>query len=269
MIDCDGALQRADLSSWATTITAPMQLERRLDRRSATACRTRSSSRRYRPRRDERAPVPVPHLRSRRGRSPIVSTDKKPFDMIYVGHTKFAGAACSKVLQGDREGARPGRPRRPRRRGLGRGRRLDGTGRGQGQALRRPRLHEGASASRGCRPCPSTRSRRPSNKGVFNPGRLPAALRAARLRHLPHVRDAGRPAPSRCSCSNRDYVVEIFGERATELMIDGRGRTARRSSTCWRGPSTTPRSSWTSAEDFRVRHSPEARLRELIGYIEE
>ena len=66
----------------------------------------------------ERAAVPVPHLRSDLGERRF-DFPAKEFGMIYVGHTKFRWRGMSQVLRGDRAGARAGRPRRPRGRGLG------------------------------------------------------------------------------------------------------------------------------------------------------
>ena len=40
----------------------------------------------------------------------------------------------------------------------------------------------------------------------------------------------------------RDYVKELYGERALELVLGERARRTRRSSTCWSGPNTTPTS---------------------------
>ena len=68
---------------------------------------------------------------------------------------------------------------------------------------------------------------------------------------------------------NRDYVAEIFGERAVELMIDGNdGQDKDRRRAREAGLLRRDRDGYPQGIP-RERHSPDARLRELIGFIEE
>jgi glycosyltransferase involved in cell wall biosynthesis len=66
---------------------------------------------------------------------------------------------------------------------------------------------------------------------------------------------------------DRDYVVEIFGERATPLVLDDEHVHDRIADVLAR-PEHYADIVMAIREDFRVQHSPEARLRELVSYIE-
>ena len=67
---------------------------------------------------------------------------------------------------------------------------------------------------------------------------------------------------------NREYVIQIFGERAIELMISGDDDSDKILDVLAR-PDYYADIVMDIRRDFRERHSPDARLRELIGYIEE
>ena len=88
--------------------------------------------------------------------------------MIYVGHTKFRWRGMSKVLRGDRSGARAGRPRGAGRRGLGQHRRTgcDGTNRHNYYVDREYLKRIGVEALPAV-PYPQVAAT--INKGVFNP----------------------------------------------------------------------------------------------------
>ncbi|MGD9713121.1 MAG: glycosyltransferase [Thermomicrobiales bacterium] len=66
---------------------------------------------------------------------------------------------------------------------------------------------------------------------------------------------------------NREYVREIFGEAALELRIDGPEACAKIEDVMAR-PDHYAEIVREIREDFASRHSPAARLRELIGIIE-
>ena len=62
----------------------------------------------------------------------------------------------------------------------------------------------------------------------------------------------------------RDYVAEIFGERAAELVLDGEQVHDKIADVLAR-PEHYAEIVMAIREDFRHRHSPEARLRELVS----
>jgi hypothetical protein len=67
---------------------------------------------------------------------------------------------------------------------------------------------------------------------------------------------------------NRDYVRDIFGEQAVELMIEGNDGQDKIVDVLER-PDYYAKIVMEIRREFRERHSPDARLRELIGLIEE
>ena len=79
------------------------------------------------------------------------------------------------------------------------------------------------------------------NKGVFNPVVYrPLFERLGMVTCRTFETPAAGTIP--LFLLDRDYVTEIFGERATGAGARRRAMRTRRSSTCWNGPSTTPRS---------------------------
>lgn len=67
---------------------------------------------------------------------------------------------------------------------------------------------------------------------------------------------------------DRNYVTEIFGERAIELVLDGEHAHEKIVDVMER-PGHYAEIVMGIREDFARRHSPEARLRELVKFIEE
>jgi hypothetical protein len=66
----------------------------------------------------------------------------------------------------------------------------------------------------------------------------------------------------------RSYVAEIFGERAVELVLEEEDAHEKILDVLER-PEHFAKIVMSIREEFRQLHSPEARLRELVGFIEE
>ena len=168
--------------------------------------------------------------------------------MIYVGHTKFRWRGMSKVLRAiERVRDRVGRVA------------LVGEGWGEPEDWMEHREHKpryyvdreylkkvGAEALPAV---PYQQVTETINKGVFNP-----VVYRPLFEHLGLVtcRTFETPAAGTIPLFllERDYVAEIFGEGATAADARMRRTRTRRSSTCSRGPSTMPRSSWPYARIF-------------------
>ena len=105
------------------------------------------------------------------------------------------------------------------------------------------------------------------NKGVFNP-----VVYRPLFEHLGMVtcRTFETPAAGTIPLFllDRDYVTELFGERAIELVLDGEHAHEKIVDVLER-PEHYAEIVMGIREDFGQRHSPEARLRELVGFIEE
>jgi glycosyltransferase involved in cell wall biosynthesis len=198
--------------------------------------------------------------------SPIVTDRKKPFDMIYVGHTKHRWRGMLRVLKAiEKVRDKVGRV------GL--------VGEGWGEII--PWMEEGEAKAKhyvdraylaqhrfeGLPPVPFDEVAPTIEKGVFNP-----VVYRPCFEQLGFVtcRTFETPASGTIPLFllNREYVVEIFGERATELMISGEEDSDKILDVLER-PQDYADMVMGIRHDFRVRHTPEARLRELIGYIEE
>ena len=102
------------------------------------------------------------------------------------------------------------------------------------------------------------------NEGVFNPGRISAAL----LQELGMVtcRTFETPAAGTIPLFllERNYVTEIFGERAIELVLDGEHAHEKIVDVLER-PGHYADIVMGIREDFGRRHTPERRLRELVS----
>ena len=104
------------------------------------------------------------------------------------------------------------------------------------------------------------------NKGVFNP-----VVYRPLFEHLGLVtcRTFETPAAGTIPLFllERDYVTEIFGEAATHLMLDEENAHEKIVDVLER-PQRYADIVMTIRQNFRREHSPEARLRELVGIIE-
>jgi len=218
----------------------------------------------YRPRRKNVRPFFF-HIYDPAWESPI-SLEKKPFDMIYVGHTKHRWRGMLKVLKAiEKVRDKVGRVGLV---GEGWGKPLDWMEQGEAKAkhyidrdyLRKHRF-EGLPA------VPFDEVAVMIEKGVFNP-----VVYRPVFEQLGFVtcRTFETPAAGTIPLFllNRDYVVEIYGEPATELMITGEEDSDKILDVLAR-PGYYADIVMDIRKDFRERHSPSARLRELIGFIEE
>lgn len=218
----------------------------------------------YRPRRKNVRPFFF-HIYDPTWESPI-SLEKKPFDMIYVGHTKHRWRGMLKVLKAiEKVRDKVGRVGLV---GEGWGKSLDWMEQGEAKAkhyidrdyLRKHRF-EGLPA------VPFDEVAVTIEKGVFNP-----VVYRPVFEQLGFVtcRTFETPAAGTIPLFllNRDYVVEIYGEPATELMITGEEDSDKILDVLAR-PGYYADIVMDIRKDFRERHSPSARLRELIGFIEE
>jgi glycosyltransferase involved in cell wall biosynthesis len=197
--------------------------------------------------------------------APLTFADKE-FSMVYVGHTKFRWRGMSKVLRAiERVREKVGRIA------------LVGEGWGAPEDWmewdeNKPRFFVdrdylkkvGAEAHP---PVPYARVAETINKGVFNP-----VVYRPLFEHLGLVtcRTFETPAAGTIPLFllERDYVAEIFGERATELMLDEENAHEKIVDVLER-PERYAQIVMGIREDFRRLHSPEARLRELVRLIEE
>lgn len=192
--------------------------------------------------------------------------DGKEFDMIYVGHTKHRWRGMSKVLRAiEKVRDKVGRVGLV---GEGWGDIIDWMEEGEAKLkhyvdrdyLKKHRF-EGLPA------VPFDQVAATIEKGVFNP-----VVYRPVFEQLGFVtcRTFETPASGTIPLFllNRDYVAEIFGERATELMITGENDSEKILDVLDR-PQHYAEIVMDIRKDFRERHTPEARLRELIRYIEE
>jgi len=197
--------------------------------------------------------------------APLTFADKE-FSMIYVGHTKFRWRGMSKVLHAiERVRDRVGRVA------------LVGEGWGVPEDWMEHEEHKpryyvdreylkqvGAEAHPAV-PYPEVAAT--INKGVFNP-----VVYRPLFEHLGLVtcRTFETPAAGTIPLFllERSYVAEIFGEAATELMLDEENAHEKILDVLER-PERYADIVMKIREDFRRKHSPEARLRELVGFIEE
>ena len=197
--------------------------------------------------------------------SPLNFADKE-FSMIYVGHTKFRWRGMVKVLRAiekvrDRVG------------------RVALVGEGWSEPVDWMEWDEHKAnyyVDRGylkkicveaLPPVPFQEVAATINKGVFNP-----VVYRPVFEQLGFVtcRTFETPAAGTIPLFllNRDYVTDIFGERAVELMIEGNDGQDKIVDVLER-PDYYAEIVMDIRKEFRERHSPDARLRELIGFIEE
>lgn len=192
--------------------------------------------------------------------------EKKEFDMIYVGHTKHRWRGMVKVLRAiERVRDKVGRVGLV---GEGWGETIDWMEHGEAKTKHYvDREYLKKNRFEGLPAVPFDQVASTIEKGVFNP-----VVYRPVFEQLGFVtcRTFETPASGTIPLFllNRDYVVEIFGERATELMLTGQDDHEKILDVLER-PEHYADIVMDIRKDFRDRHSPEARLRELIGYIEE
>ena len=197
--------------------------------------------------------------------SPLEFADKE-FSMIYVGHTKFRWRGMSKVLHAiERERDRVGRVALV---GEGWVRPEDWMEHGVHKAnhfvdreyLKRIGVETMPAV-------PYQEVTRTINKGVFNP-----VVYRPLFEHLGMVtcRTFETPAAGTIPLFllDRDYVAEVFGERALELVLEGEQAHQKIVDVLER-PDHYADIVMGIRDDFGSRHTPEARLGELLRYIEE
>ena len=218
----------------------------------------------YRPQRKNVRPF-LFHIYDPTWETPLDFTDKE-FSMIYVGHTKFRWRGMSKVLRGiERVRDRVGRVALV---GEGWLRPEDwmewGTHRANHfvdrEYLKRIRVEAMPAV-------PYQEVTRTINKGVFNP-----VVYRPLFEWLGMVtcRTFETPAAGTIPLFllDRDYVAEIFGERALELVLDGE-QTHEKIVDVLERPDHYGDIVMGIREEFGRLHTPEARLAELLGFIEE
>ncbi len=195
-----------------------------------------------------------------------IEVANKEFSMVYVGHTKFRWRGMIKVLRAiERVRDKVGRVALV---GEGWGEPVDWMEWGEAKAkhyvdrdyLKKIRVE-------GMPPVPFQEVAATINKGLFNP-----VIYRPVFEQLGFVtcRTFETPASGTIPLFllNRDYVVDIFGERATELMIDDEAGHEKIIDVLER-PEHYAEIVMDIRKDFRERHSPDSRLRELISFIEE
>ncbi len=219
----------------------------------------------YRPRRANVRPF-LFHIYDPAWESPIVTDRKKPFDMIYVGHTKHRWRGMLKVFKAiEKVRDQVGRVGLV---GEGWGDVVDWMEQGEAKAKHHiDRDYMAAHRFEGLPPVPVGEVAATIETGVFNP-----VVYRPLFEQLGFVtcRTFETPASGTIPLFllEREYVVQIFGERAVELMIAGEDDSDKILDVLAR-PGHYADIVMDIRKDFRVRHSPDARLRELIGYIEE
>jgi hypothetical protein len=216
----------------------------------------------FRPRRKNVRPF-LFHIYDPTWESPLDFTDKE-FGMIYVGHTKFRWGGMSKVLRAiERVRDRVGR--------------VALVGEGWGEPPDWMQWDDGKHYVNrdylkriGVEALPAVPFQQVTatiNKGVFNP-----VVYRPLFEHLGMVtcRTFETPAAGTIPLFllNRDYVAEIFGARATELMLEDKHAHEKIVDVLER-PEHYADIVMGIREDFGRRHNPEARLRELVKFIEE
>ena len=188
----------------------------------------------------------------------------KEFDMIYVGHTKFRWGGMSKVLRGiERVRGRVGR--------------VALVGEGWGEPLDWMQWDDGKHyvdrdylkriGVEALPAVPFQQVTQTINKGVFNPVVYrPLFERLGMVTCRTFETPAAGTIP--IFLLNRAYVTEIFGERATELMLDDENAHEKILDVLQR-PGHYAGIVMGIREEFSRRHNPAARLRELVTFIEE
>jgi hypothetical protein len=195
--------------------------------------------------------------------TPLDFTDKE-FDMVYVGHTKFRWGNMSKVLRAiERVRDRVGR--------------VALVGEGWGEPLDWMKWDDGKHyvdrdylKRIGVEALPAVPYQEVTdtiNKGVFNPVVYrPLFERLGMVTCRTFETPAAGTIP--LFLLDRNYIAEIFGERALDLGLDDEHAHEKILDVLER-PEHYAEIVIGIREDFGRRHSPEARLRELVGFIEE
>jgi glycosyltransferase involved in cell wall biosynthesis len=218
----------------------------------------------YRPRRKNARPF-LFHIYDPTWEAPL-QFDHKEFSMMYVGHTKFRWRGMSEVLRAiERVRDRVGRVA------------LVGEGWAEPTDWMEWDVHKANYyvdreylKRIGVEAMPAVSYREVTetiNKGVFNP-----VVYRPLFEHLGMVtcRTFETPAAGTIPLFllDREYVAEIFGERANELVLDGEDAADKIVDVLER-PGHYADIVMGIRKDFGRRHTPEARLRELLEYIEE
>jgi glycosyltransferase involved in cell wall biosynthesis len=218
----------------------------------------------FRPRRKNVRPF-LFHIYDPTWESPLEFADKE-FGMIYVGHTKFRWRGMSKVLQGiERVRDRVGRVA------------LVGDGwHHPMDYMEWDDIKANYYVDRdylrkiGVEALPAVHYQDVAatiNKGIFNP-----VVYRPLFEQLGMVtcRTFETPAAGTIPMFllDPDYVAELFGERARELLLEGERMDERIADVVAR-PEYYAEIVIGIREEFRQRHSPQARLRELVALIDE
>lgn len=192
--------------------------------------------------------------------------DDKPFSMVYVGHTKFRWRGMSRVL----EAIEPVRERLGRIALVGEG--WDNPQEWTTWLEVRDDYYVDRDYLRALRvellpPVPFREVTATMNQAVFNP-----VMYRPLFEHLGMVtcRTFETPAAGTIPLFvlAPDYVTEVYGEAAAELLLDGERPEERILDVIGR-PQHYAAIVADIRRAFAARHSPEARLRELIAIIEE
>jgi glycosyltransferase involved in cell wall biosynthesis len=218
----------------------------------------------YRPRRPNVRPF-LFHIYDPTWEAPLTFADKE-FSMIYVGHTKFRWRGMSKVLRAiERVRDKVGRVALV---GEGWARPEDYMEKEENRArfyVDRDYMRKVRAEALPAVPYPLVAET--ISKGVFNP-----VVYRPLFEHLGLVtcRTFETPAAGTIPLFllEKDYVVEIYGEDATQLMLDEEDGHEKIVDVLER-PEHYAGIVMAIREEFRRRHSPEARLRELVRLIEE
>jgi glycosyltransferase involved in cell wall biosynthesis len=216
----------------------------------------------YRPRRSNVRPF-LFHIYDPTWEMPL-DFECKEFDMIYVGHTKFRWGGMLKVLRAiERVRSRVGRVALV---GEGWGKPLDWMQWDDGKHFV-DREYLKRIGVEGLDAVPYAQVAHTISKGVINP-----VIYRPLFEHLGLVtcRTFETPAAGTIPLFllEESYVREIFGERALELRLEEEDAHEKILDVLGR-PERYAEIVMGIREDFGRRHTPEARLRELISFIEE
>ena len=190
---------------------------------------------------------------------------EKEFSMVYVGHTKFRWGGMSKVLRAiEKVRDRVGRVALI---GEGWGEPLPDWMRNDDGKHYVDRAYLKKVGAEAFPAVPFQEVAASISKGVFNPVVYRPLFE---LLGLVTCRTFETPAAGTIPLFllNREYVAETFGARATELVLEDKHAHEKIVDVLER-PDHYADIVMGIREDFARRHNPEARLRELIKFVEE
>ena len=260
VIDCDGAYN--DRIEFGVDYNHRSQEESRYWTDVCDSLSDKIFQPTYRPRRSNVRPF-LFHIYDPTWEMPL-DFARKEFDMIYVGHTKFRWGGMAKVLRAiERVRSRVGRVALV---GEGWGKPLGWMQWDDGKHyVDRDYLKRIGVEAMDAVPYPEVAST--ISKGVFNP-----VVYRPLFEHLGLVtcRTFETPAAGTIPLFllEEGYVREIFGERALELRLEEEDAHEKILDVLGR-PEHYAEIVMGIREDFGRRHTPEARLRELISFVEE